>query len=206
VEQLTHFFLSLVDTTGYLGLFIVMVLCNIGIPSPIGTEIVLPAAGALVARGHLSSVWIAAAVATLGEVAGGTILYAVGYAGGRPFVARWGKYFKLNEHKLDTFHAFYERYGNVVVFVCRFIPIVRGISALPAGVSRMQKRYFWIYTTLGSAVFCLSLILIGNAFGQHLDEIKPVIRRFSVTLGLLSLVVVGLFVAQRMRARGSEIA
>jgi membrane protein DedA with SNARE-associated domain len=204
VEQLTHFFLSLVDRTGYLGLFIVMVLGNIGIP--IGTEIVLPAAGALAAKGHLSSVWIAAVVATLGEVAGGTILYAVGYAGGRPFVARWGKYLKLSEHKLDTFHAFYERYGNVVVFVCRFIPIVRGISALPAGVSRMQKRYFWAYTTLGSAIFCLSLILVGNAFGQHLDEIKPAIRRFSLVFGLFLVVVVGLFVAQRMRARGSEIA
>ena len=204
MEQLTHFFLSLVDATGYLGLFIVMVLGNIGIP--IGTEIVLPAAGALAAKGHLSSVWIAGVVATLGEVAGGTILYAVGYAGGRPFVARWGKYLKLSERKLDTFHAFYERYGNVVVFVCRFIPIVRGISALPAGVSRMQKRYFWTYTTLGSAIFCFSLILVGNAFGQHLDEIKPVIGRLSLAFVLFLVVVVGLFVAQRMRARGRKIA
>jgi membrane protein DedA with SNARE-associated domain len=88
VEHITHFFLNLVDSTGYFGLFIVMVLGNIGIP--IGTEFVLPATGALVAKGHLPSLWVAAAVAALGEVAGGTILYAIGYAGGRPFVARWG--------------------------------------------------------------------------------------------------------------------
>lgn len=205
MERLSHFFLSLVDATGYPGLFVVIVLCNVGIPSPIGSETVLPAAGALVAGGHLSSVWIAAAVATLGEVVGGTVLYAIGYAGGRPFVARWGKYFKLDEHKLDTFHAFYERYGNVVVFVCRLIPIVRGISALPAGISRMQKRYFWIYTTLGSAIFCLTLIFLGNAFGQHLDEIKPLIRRFALAFGLC-LLAVGLFVARRVRASGRTIA
>jgi membrane protein DedA with SNARE-associated domain len=205
VEHITHFFLSLVDSTGYFGLFTVMVLGNIGVP--IGTELVLPAAGALVAKGHLSNLWLAAAVATFGELAGGTILYAIGYAGGRPFVARWGKYLKLDEHKLDTFHAFYERYGNVVVFVCRFVPIVRGIAALPAGVSRMQKRYFWMYTALGSAIFCLGLILLGNAFGQHLAEIMPLIRHFSLALLALLLAAVALVVVLRRRAsRGSELA
>jgi membrane protein DedA with SNARE-associated domain len=204
VEHITHFFLSLVDSTGYFGLFTVMLLGNIGVP--IGTEIILPTAGALAAKGHLSSVWIAAAVATVGELVGGTILYAIGYAGGRPFVVRWGKYLKLDEHKLDVFHAFYERYGNAVVFVCRFVPVVRGIAALPAGVSRMQKRYFWTYTALGSAIFCLGLILLGNAFGQHLDEFLPVIRRFS--LGFLALLVVAVVAVVFLRRRanhGSEL-
>jgi membrane protein DedA with SNARE-associated domain len=205
VEHITHFFLGLVDSTGYFGLFTVMLLGNIGVP--IGTEIVLPAAGALAAKGHLSNLWVAGAVATFGEVVGGTILYAIGYAGGRPFVARWGKYFKLDEHKLDTFHSFYERYGNAVVFVCRFVPIVRGIAALPAGVSRMQKRYFWLYTALGSAIFCFSLILLGNAFGRHLDAIVPAIRRFS--FGFLALLVAALclvVVRRRRASRGSELA
>ena len=204
MEHITHFFLALVDSTGYLGLFTVMLLGNVGVP--IGTEIILPAAGALAATGHLSNLWVAAAVATLGELVGGTILYAVGYAGGRPFVARWGKYLKLDEHKLDTFHAFYERYGNAVVFVCRFVPVVRGVAALPAGVSRMQKRYFWLYTALGSTIFCAGLILLGDEFGQHLDTIMPVIRRFS--LGFVALLVVGVAVAvfRRRASRGSEPA
>jgi len=67
-----------------------MVLGNIGLP--VGTEIVVPAAGALAATGHLSSWWLAGLVATAGEIVGGTLLYAVGFVGGRPFVQRWGKY------------------------------------------------------------------------------------------------------------------
>ena len=162
----------------------------------------MPAAGALAATGHLSSVWLAALVATVGEVVGGSILYAVGYAGGRPFVARYGKMLKLSEKKLDAFHDFYERYGNVVVFVCRFLPFVRGVSALPAGVSRMQKRYFVAYTTAGSAVFCFGLAWIGSLFGRHLDEITALILMFSfLFIVVLAAIVGAAIVAQVLRAR-----
>jgi membrane protein DedA with SNARE-associated domain len=205
VEHLTHFFISLIDQAGYPGLFFVMVIGNLGIP--VGTELVVPAAGAAAATGHLSNVWLVATVATGGEIVGGLILYAIGYAGGRPFVARWGRYIKLDEKKLDRFHEFYERYGNIVVFVCRFLPLVRGVSALPAGVSRMQKRYFLTYTAVGSAIFCFILAWLGSEFGSHFDAIIPMIHRFSIVFVLLvALVVVGLVARGVFRARRSSRA
>jgi membrane protein DedA with SNARE-associated domain len=205
VEHLTHFFISLIDQAGYPGLFFVMVIGNLGIP--VGTELVVPAAGAAAATGHLSNVWLVATVATGGEIVGGLILYAIGYAGGRPFVARWGRYIKLDEKKLDRFHEFYERYGNIVVFVCRFLPLVRGVSALPAGVSRMQKRYFLTYTAVGSAIFCFILAWLGSEFGSHFDAIIPMIHRFSTVFVLLvALVVVGLVARGVFRARRSSRA
>jgi membrane protein DedA with SNARE-associated domain len=205
VEHITHFFIGIIDQAGYPGLFLVMVIGNVGIP--VGAELVVAAAGAAAATGHLSNVWLAAAVATLGEIVGGLILYTVGYAGGRPFVARWGKYLKLDEKKLDRFHEFYERYGNVVVFVCRFLPFVRGVSALPAGVSRMQKRYFVAYTAAGSAIFCFTLAWLGSEFGAHFDTIAPQIHRFSLVLVLLTAFAVVALVAQGVvRARRRRVA
>ena len=200
MEHLTHFFLGFVDKLGYPGLFIVMTLGNLGIP--VGTELVVPAAGALAATGHLSSVWLAGLVATLGEVAGGTLLYAIGYAGGEPFVARFGRYIKVDAKKLAIFHRFYERHGNVTVFICRFVPFIRGVAALPAGVSRMPKRIFIAYTAAGSAVFCFGLTYIGSLFGRHFDEIAPIIHKFS-TLAIIIVVaaVLGLVVWQILRAR-----
>jgi membrane protein DedA with SNARE-associated domain len=187
--------LNLVESAGYPGLFFVMVLGNIGLP--VGTEIVVPAAGALAATGHLSSWWLAGLVATAGEIVGGTLLYAVGFIGGRPFVQRWGKYIKLSEKKLDQFHDFYDRYGNGVVFVCRFLPVIRGVSALPAGVSRMQKRYFLIYTLLGSAMFCFGLSWLGSTVAHHIDSITPLIHR-STTIAIVVIVLaVAAFVAFR---------
>lgn len=206
MEHVTQFFLNLVDSFGYPGLFVVMVFGNCGMP--VGTELILPAAGALAATGHLSSWWLAAAVATVAELVGGSILYAIGYYGGRPFVVRWGKYVKLDEAKLDRFHAFYERHGSVVVFVCRFIPFVRGVSGLPAGVSRMQKHQFLLYTALGSAIFCFGLAWLGYVFGRHIDDIMPQLHRYS--LGLLAAVVVGagVWIALRLfgRARPGNAA
>ncbi len=197
------YFLHLIDHAGYGGLFLVMVIGNMGVP--VGTEIILPVAGALAATGHLSNLWLAATVATAGELIGNILLYAIGYAGGRPFVARYGRYFKLSEKKLDAFQIFYERHGNVVVLVCRFIPFVRGVSALPAGVSRMQKRYFIAYTTVGSAVFCFGLTWLGSLFGQHIDEITPAIHKFSLlAIGLVLLVIavaVGTALARSRRHR-----
>jgi len=205
VEHITHFFIGIIDQAGYPGLFLVMVIGNVGIP--VGAELVVAAAGAAAATGHLSNVWLAAAVATLGEIVGGSILYAIGYAGGRPFVARWGKYLKLDEKKLDRFHEFYERYGNVVVFVCRFLPFVRGVSALPAGVSRMQKRYFVAYTAAGSAIFCFTLAWLGSEFGSHFDTISPQIHRFSTVLVLLTALAVVALIAQGVvRARRRRVA
>ncbi len=205
MEHLTHFFLNMVDQAGYPGLFVVMVLANIGVPG--GAELVVPAAGALAATGHLHSVWMAALVATLGELTGCSILYTIGYFGGRPFVARWGKYLKLSEAKLDTFHAFYERHGNVVVFVCRFIPFVRGVSSLPAGVSRMRKRYFLIYTAAGSVLFCVGLTWLGSLFGAHFDEIMPQLHRVTTLAIVVVLLAIAGFVWQRVAsARRGQIA
>jgi len=192
--------MSVIDRAGYPGLFFVMMLGNMGFP--VGAELVVPAAGALAATGHLSNVWLAATVATAGEVVGGTILYAIGFAGGRPFVARYGKFLKLDEAKLDKFHNVYERYGNVVVFVCRFLPFVRGVSALPAGVARMQKRYFLAYTAAGSAIFCFLLAYLGSQFGRHFDEISPQIHKGStIAVAGLLLIAIAFVVVRVLLAR-----
>jgi membrane protein DedA with SNARE-associated domain len=173
-----------------------MVLGNMGIP--VGAELVVPAAGALAASGHLSSVWLVAVVATVGELIGGSILYAIGFFGGRPFVIRYGKFLKVDEKKLDDFHDFYERYGNVVVFACRFLPFVRGFSALPAGVSRMPKRYFLTYTAAGSAIFCFALAYLGSLFGRHFDEIVPLIHKASTAIIAVIAIAVVAFIAERI--------
>ncbi len=196
MEHVTHFFLSIVDHAGYPGLFLVMMVANMGLP--VGAELIVPAAGALAATGHLSSVWLVALVATAGELVGGAVLYAVGYVGGRPFVARYGRFLKVDEKKLDRFDAFYQRHGSIIVLVCRFLPFVRGFSALPAGVSRMPKAYFLAYTAAGSAVFCFGLAYLGSEFGQHFDEIAPQIHKATTAFIVALVLVLALFLAARI--------
>jgi membrane protein DedA with SNARE-associated domain len=182
-----------------------MILGNIGIP--VGTELVVPMAGALSGPGQpLPNVLLSGAVATLGEVVGAGIFYAVGYAGGRPFIERYGKFIGLNLHKLEIAHAFYERHGRKTVFLCRFVPLIRGVSSLPAGISRMQKRYFFVYTAAGSAIWCFGLVLLGSMLGRHIGEIAPYLHKLSLLVVAVVLLALG-YVAFRMsRKRRSEVA
>ena len=204
MEHLTQTLHDLVVHFGYAGLFVVVMLGNLGMPAAL--EVMVPTAGGLAAQGHLAPVgplpgWIVVAlVATFGELIGATILYTIGYYGGLPFVHRYGKYIRFNQHEYDRVHAFFERYGRPTVFWCRFVPFVRGVSSLPAGISRMQKRYFFSYTLLGSAIFCFGLAYLGNVAGNNLDAILALLHK--AALAIVALVVVAIVAAVvALRAR-----
>ncbi len=214
MAHLTQVFHDLVVHFGYAGLFVVMFLGNMGAPA--GTEIVMPFAGALGAQGHFPGIpgfptWVLVGLAgTIAEVCGATALYAVGYYGGVPFVERYGRYVGFKHSALVKVHGFYERFGTITVFWCRFIPFVRGVASFPAGLSRMQKRYFITYTALGSAIFCFGLAYLGNMAGNNIDAILATLHK--LTLVIVGLVVVaavaGFFVwrARKGKAGASDLA
>lgn len=197
MEHLTQLLHDLVVHFGYAGLFVVVLLGNLGMPAAL--EVMVPTAGGLAAQGHLAPVgpvpgWIVVAiVATVGELLGASILYAIGYYGGLPFVHRYGKYIRFKQHEYDRVHAFFQRYGKPTVFWCRFIPFVRGVSSLPAGISRMQKRYFLTYTLLGSLIFCFGLAYLGDVAGRNLDAIVGGLHK--AALAIVVVVVVAIVVA-----------
>ena len=200
MEHLQNIVLALIDHYGYGGLFVAMTLGNIG--APIGSEVVLPAAGALVATGHLSNVWAAIAVAVLGELTGGSIGYAIGRFGGRPFVEKFGKYVRFHHEQLDRVHGFFERWGTGAIFICRFVPVIRGIVAIPAGIAEMNLAAFYMWTFLGSLVFCGGLILLGNALGTHVDAILPILHRYSrlaLLIGVGAIAIAAVVAVARAR-------
>lgn len=200
MEHLQQAILWLIDTYGYFGLFVALALGNMA--APVGTEIVLPVAGALTATGHLSSLWLTIAVALAGELAGGSVGYAIGRYGGVPLIERYGKYVHFTHDRLMVVHRFFERWGTFAIFVCRFLPVLRGIVAVAAGVAEMNLAHFYLWTFLGSLVFCAFLILLGNALGTHLSTILPLMHRSSSAfLALLVVAVIAGIVVLRVRSR-----
>lgn len=200
MEGLQHFVVGLVDHYGYVGLFVALLLGNVG--APIGSEIVLPVAGGLTATGHLSYLWLTIVVAVFGELAGESIAYAIGRFGGVPAIERFGKYVGLHHQHLVRVHGFFERYGTFAIFICRFLPFIRGIAGFPAGIAEMNLAHFYLWTLLGSLAFCTALILVGQALGGHLDAIMPLLHRGGVLVAAAALVaIVVAFVVVRVRAR-----
>ena len=205
MEQVAHLVHELVLRFGYAGLFVVMFLGNIGAPA--GTEVVMPTAGALASQGHFPALWLpgwilVALVGTVAEVCGASTLYAIGYYGGVPFIERYGRYIGFKHTALEKVHGFYERFGKLTVFWCRFIPFVRGVSSLPAGISQMQKRYFVTYTALGSAIFCFSLAYLGELAGRNVDSITAGVHKAAIVLlALVVLAAAGAVIGWRMAAK-----
>jgi membrane protein DedA with SNARE-associated domain len=195
VEHLHQFFFHLIDTAGYVGLLCVMIAGNLAIP--VGTEIILPAAGMLSATGHLQSAWVAGLFAVIGELIGGSLLFAIGKYAGPPFIHRFGRFVHIREHELERVHAFYERFGAKTVFISRFIPVIRGIAALPAGISDMPWSKFLLYTAAGSTIFCYSLIFLGNRLGRHLHDVMPMLSKAAVVIPVLVIVAIVAIVLRR---------
>ncbi len=193
---------ALVNHYGYFGFFIGIALGNIGVP--IGTELLLPIGGALTATGHLSSLWLTVVIALAGELGGGSVGYAIGRFWGVPVIERYGKYIHFTHARLARVHGFFERWGSFAIFVCRFLPVVRGISATAAGIAEMNIVLFYLWTFLGSLIFCTFLIALGNALGTHLSAVLPLFHRAAYALlGLAAVVcVAGIFV---MRARARPV-
>ncbi|MDQ2679915.1 MAG: DedA family protein [Candidatus Eremiobacteraeota bacterium] len=187
MQHIAVYFTSLIDHVGYLGLFVAMALGNIG--APIGSEVVLPAAGALVATGHLSNLWLTIAVAVIGELTGASAGYAIGRYGGRPFIHKYGPYVRFHEKELAYVDGFFAKYGSFAIFLCRFIPVIRGIVSIPAGICRMPLVPFYLWYAVGSLGFCGILIYLGNVLGNHLDQVVPQLHRYATAILVAAVVI-----------------
>jgi len=209
MEHLTTVVHDLVVHLGYPGLFVVMFLGNIG--TPVGTEVVMPAAGALAAQGLLHPLgsmpaWVLVGlVGTVGEIFGATTLYAVGHYGGLPFVHRYGKYVGFKEKELGHVQAFYKRFGHWAVLLARFVPFVRGVASFPAGLSRMPLLEFIPMTALGSTIFCFGLSYVGLIAGNHLDAITALLHKAALVI-VIVLVVLVVAAVVVIRARNKKKA
>lgn len=166
LATIAAFVIAVISASGYFGVFLLMGIESACIPLP--SEIIMPFAGHLVARGEMS-LWWAGFWGAVGCVAGSLIAYAIGAIGGRPLAERYGKYVLISRHDLDMADRLFDRYGDGIAFVARLLPVVRTYIGFPAGVARMPLVRFCIYSFLGSLPWCLGLAWVGQrlslAFG-----------------------------------------
>lgn len=191
--------LDIIDQLGEVGVGLLVLLESV-IP-PIPSEVVLPAAGALVELGRLNGplTWL---LALLGSVAGALVLYGAGWAFGEERTRRVLLAVPLvDSDDVDRADAWFARYGQIAVFVGRLIPGVRSLISLPAGAARMPMGRFLLWTTLGSAIWNSLLIGAGVLLGTqwatveaHIDVINDLIY---LTIG----VAAGVFFMRRWAHR-----
>jgi len=195
------FIKSLIAATGYGGITILMAIESACIPLP--SELIMPFAGYLVYTGAMKLLWVATAGA-IGCNIGSLIAYEIGSYGGRPLVEKYGRWLLLSKHELDWADRFFSKWGYLAVFFGRLLPVVRTFIALPAGVARMPRGRFHLYTFIGSWLWCLALAWFGMKLGENWRGIGKYFHKFDAAIGVLILAGIAWFVwshwQNRMRA------
>lgn len=192
---------SLYRSIGYLGVVIAMAIESASIPLP--SEIILPMAGWMVSRG-VFNLWIATAAATLGGVIGSSVAYWVGYFGGRPLLDRYGRYVLISSHDLDVADRWFQRRGEIAIFVSRLLPVIRTFISLPAGIARMNFPRFVIYTAAGSLPWSLALILAGKALGDNWSQVRGILQKFDYVVAAVVVVVIVWYIYHHVSALRSS--
>ncbi len=170
---------SLITFAGYGGIVILMGIESACIPLP--SELIMPFAGYLVFEGKMRLLWVATAGA-LGCNVGSLVAYEIGCYGGRPLVERYGRWILMGRRELELADRFFVRWGYLAVFVARLLPVVRTFIALPAGISRMPRLRFHIYTFLGSWPWCFGLAWLGMKLGENWRVLGKYLHKFDAVI------------------------
>lgn len=198
IAKLGLFVISVISTLGYFGVMMLMAIESACIPLP--SEVIMPFSGYLVHTGQFD-LWLVALTGALGCNVGSAIAYEIGYYGGRPLVERYGSYVLLGQHELEWTDRFFARFGDATVLISRMLPVIRTFIALPAGIGRMPRLRFHIYTFIGSFPWCLGLAYLGMKAGQHWDYLGKYFHQFDKVIGAIILIGVIWFVWSHWRNR-----
>jgi membrane protein DedA with SNARE-associated domain len=187
---------SLLNQTGYLGVFLLMVAESATLPVP--SEVVLPLAGYLVYTRQLEF-WSTVAVATVGSLVGTMVDFGIGYYLGRPAVLRYGRIVRFSEKRLETTEKWFASHGKSVVLFARFVPLLRTLIAFPAGIVRMDVKRFLAYSAVGILVWDIALVYLGDLAGQNSTAIANTLQAYFLPLGVAAVVIAAILVYRELR-------
>ncbi len=204
IELVSAFIVATISALGYGGIVLLMAIESACIPLP--SEIIMPFSGYLVYTGELN-LWIVSVAGAVGCVLGSLLAYWAGMYGGRPFIEKYGRYVLISHHDLDLADRWFNRFGEVIVFGSRLLPVIRTFIAFPAGVARMNLKKFVIYTFLGSLPWCLGLAYVGQKLGEQWatnPTLKTLFHRFDFVIGIAIVLAATWWIWRHLRhARAS---
>lgn len=187
LSTIAAWIIGVISTLGYGGVILLMAVESMNIPLP--SEVIMPFAGYLVYQGQLN-LYLTALAGAVGCVLGSALSYWIGSKGGRPLIQKYGKYILISHHDLDLADHWFNKYGELTVFVGRLLPVVRTFISFPAGIAKMNFGKFMLYSFLGSLPFCLLLAYVGEKLGQNWESLRTYFHGLDGVI--LALIIIGI--------------
>jgi membrane protein DedA with SNARE-associated domain len=201
-------------TLSYAGIALLMGIESACIPLP--SELIMPYAGALSdpavnaalsEQFHVSlspfNLLLAAVAGAIGCNLGSEVAYWVGAKGGRPAIEKYGRLLLVSKKEIELADRWFATRGEIIIFIARLLPVVRTFIAFPAGVARMNRTKFHVYTFAGSLPWCLGLAYVGQQLGiRLLDEHSPLkqfMHKADAAIGAVIVLAAAYFVWSRFK-------
>lgn len=185
--------INIMENFGYIGIFLLIMIENIFPPIP--SEVILLFGGFMTSVSELTVIGVIIS-STLGSLLGAIILYYVGKIFNKERLTkivegRIGKILHLNGDDIDKANSWFNEKGLKTVFFCRFIPVLRSLISIPAGMNEMKMSKFLIYTIIGSIIWNTVLTLLGHIFGSKWESILKIFDTYS---SLVTIILVLIFI------------
>ncbi|UXV29972.1 DedA family protein [Mammaliicoccus sciuri] len=187
---------SVMEQFGYFGIALLILLENVFPPIP--SEVILTFGGFMTTKSDLTVLGVVVA-STIGSVGGAVILYWIGRILNveriERIIEKWGKYLMLTKEDVRKADAWFDKYGPWTVFFCRFIPLIRSLISVPAGMSGMNQWLFLVLTTIGTLIWNLVLVLVGAKVGDNWHQIVNYMDVYSnfmyavIAIGIIVFVI-----------------
>lgn len=186
-----EFVMSFMNHFGYFGVFLLVAIENIFPPIP--SEVILLFGGFVTTYTKLNII-LMTLFATLGSLVGAILLYYIGkifnYEKLQKLVSgKIGRILHLKKDDITRADKWFNQNGNIAVFFCRFIPLVRSFISIPAGMNKMNIVKFIIYTTIGSLIWNFVLILLGAKTKENWTSILKLLNTYSIFIVIILLLL-----------------
>lgn len=188
--------IEIINNWGYIGIFLLIMIENVFPPIP--SEIILTFGGFVTLDTNISVIGVIIA-ATAGSLIGAFILYYIGKIFNKETLKRivttkYGRLLRIKPKDIESADKWFDDKGNKTVFFCRFIPIVRSLISLPAGMSEMPIIKFAVYTVCGSAIWNTALVCVGAFAGDKKDWIISLIDKSSYIILIILVLLFVIFI------------
>lgn len=198
IDFLAQITVAVINQIGYLGIFLLMLAESCGIPMP--SEVIMPFSGFLVADGRLNFVAVAL-IGALGNLVGSWLAYGIGAKGGRALIEKYGKYILISHHDLNLADKLFAKYGDIVVFVGRLLPVVRTYISFPAGIAKMNFKKFSVYTFLGALPWSILFVWLGMKMGNNWELVRVKLHDFDMAMLILIILAMAFYIWRHLKHR-----
>lgn len=202
-SSINQFIIDLIEGTGYLGVFLAMLIE--GVFTPLPSELIMPFAGYVASTGELNY-FLVILVGSLGAVIGSFIAFLLAWYIGRPMIDRWGKFIGLDQGKLDVAERWFKKWGVWGILIGHSLPGLRSVISFPAGLAKMDKGKFVIFTFCGALIWNTVLVTAGYYLGENWMQFWEGTDGLDyIVLGIAAAVIVAYYLyVRRTNAKKTE--